>query len=377
MRIAYVHVLPLELYPPAMNTLALLASQPGWEVRAWSSHNTRGSVDWTHHDVIVSRRTTERPDSNIIARSSGYARWHLAAAMELRAFKPEAIIAVEPHSTAAVWLYYSMFNGNAPLFIHHHEYYAPEDYYKAGNRLLRATRHIERDSLLERAVWVSQTNERRLEMFIETHPRLDAKKGRVLPNYPPAEWVARAALAKGEDDSGRTRLLYVGSASFQDTFIREIALWVQQRPNDYSLHVVGSNVSPDIWTWLESLGPVNITTDRAGLSYEELPALMTRFDVGLVLYKGNTLNFVYNVPNKTIEYLACGLEVWFPPEMDGMRDFKSKHSGLRTREVDFKSLSTFSPERIERADVGDFSFTNESASVPLLAALESIGKSAR
>ena len=34
LRVAYVHVLPLEYYPPATNALEVFARQPGWTVRA-------------------------------------------------------------------------------------------------------------------------------------------------------------------------------------------------------------------------------------------------------------------------------------------------------------------------------------------------------
>jgi hypothetical protein len=231
-------------------------------------------------------------------------------------------------------------------------------------RLLRAGRRIERDSLLARAVWVSQTNHARLSLFEKSHPRLRPGAGHVLPNYPPADWVRRARAEVGGSPEV-TRLIYVGAASFEDTFIREAAEWVTANPGSLSLHVTGDNVSRDVWAWLESLGAANITTDRSGVDYDRLPEILSAFDAGLVLYKGNTLNFVHNVPNKAVEYLACGLETWYPREMQGMNSFHEQHPDLPMRELDFRCLPRH-PLRASRKVAGSFPFTCESALEPLV-----------
>jgi hypothetical protein len=375
MKIAFVHVLPLEYYPPATNSLAQFGAKSGWSVRAWSSENERGLKEWSSNGVTVRRPSQGRTASGILARVGGYASWHTRVAIELARWNPDAIIAVEPHSMLAVWAYYSVMRGSASLFIHHHEYYSPEDFLRPGMRLLRTARRLEQDSLLRRAVWVSQTNESRLRMMIATHPRMRNETGRILPNYPPAEWNARGSNVSQAGQTDVTRLVYLGSASFEDTFIREIAAWVSERPADFSMHVVGDNVSPDVWRWLDSLGAPNITTERRGRAYRDIPELLAQFDAGLVLYKGNTLNFVHNVPNKAIEYLACGLEVWYPPEMEAMRVFADAHSTLRMREVDFKSLADADLPGADRVPVDDFPFTCESALAPLIQALDTIAES--
>jgi hypothetical protein len=372
MKLAYVHVLPLEYYPPARNALSLFAAKPGWTVRAWSTDNGRGLPEWRDARVAVRRPRHGDSMDSLLSRMSGYAAWHTRTAVELSRWKPDAIIAVEPHSMLAVWVYYSVMRGSAPLFIHHHEYYSPEDFLRPGMRLLRTARRVERDSLLDRAVWVSQTNEARLRMMIATHPRLRPETGRVLPNYPPAAWIERGRASESQDSSGRTRLVYLGSASFEDTFIREIATLVSERPDRFTLHVVGDNVSPDVWSWIAGLRATNITSDPAGCAYEDVPALLSQFDAGLVLYKGNTLNFVHNVPNKALEYLACGLEVWYPPEMEAMQLFAADNPGQRLKEVDFKTLGSNAMPRSERKVVDEFPFTCELALAPLVTELDAL-----
>jgi hypothetical protein len=171
-----------------------------------------------------------------------------------------------------------------------------------------------------------------------------------------------------------TRLVYVGAASFEDTFIREAAEWVRRHPDVLSLHVTGDNVAADVWEWLESLDAANITTDRKGVDYRLLPSLLSGFDAGLVLYKGNTLNFVHNVPNKATEYLACGLETWYPAEMEGMRAFHESHDDLPMRQLDFRALPS-EPPRARRRPVTSFELTCESALEPLIAEINRVAGS--
>jgi hypothetical protein len=147
---------------------------------------------------------------------------------------------------------------------------------------------------------------------------------------------------------------------------------VAARPDQVSLHLCGHNVRPDVWEWIESLKAPHISTQPAGCDYDALPDLLTQFDVALVLYKGNTLNFVHNVPNKAIEALACGLEVWYPPEMEGMIRFHGNFPGLPLRVVDFRRMEDFLPMPLERFDIDPTAFSAEQAGEPLLQALHGI-----
>lgn len=338
MKVAFVHQLPLEIYPPAANALAILAAQEGWEVRAWSSAGHSGMTAYQHPALAVRRPPYPGVACGSLARLAGFARWHWRVAAELARWRPDAIIAVEPHSAMGVWFYYRLRGGRARLFIHHHEYYAPGDYLKPGNRTTRICHWFEKAGLFGRAEWVSQTNATRLRLLMADCPAVTAAKGRLWPNHPPRAWLARAGR-KAPASGGPLRLVCVGSLSFEDTFIREVAEWVAARPGKVTLHVCGHNVRRDVWDWLASLNAAGISCQPEGCGYDDLPELLADFDVGLVLYKGNTLNFVHNVPNKAVEALVCGLEVWYPPEMAGMRDFQARHPELALREVDFRRLA--------------------------------------
>ena len=377
MKVAYVHVLPLEYYPPSTNLLALMSARQSWNVRAWTTANKRGMPDWKGDGVEIRRIAHPGPGVPLPLRMPGYLAWHLRTAREIAKWKPDVIMSVEPHSALATWMYFRVFRGRAPLFIHHYEYYAPEDFAAPGMRVLRRTMRLERNHLFPRAAWVSQTNAERLRMLRSWNAGVSDDAAAVLPNYPPAKWVSNARGIPAAAASARTRLVYVGSASFDDAFIGEICLWAAERRDTVSLHLCGNNVAPAVWKWIDSLGAANITTDPTGVPYDELPALLRQFDVGLVLYKGNTLNFVHNVPNKAIEYLACELEVWYPRQMEAMRSFHWEHPGLRMREMNFSALPGTASKAPVFVDKSNFPFTAQRVTATLLERMEAAARAER
>jgi hypothetical protein len=322
--------------------------------------------------MAVRRLDYPGPACGSARRLSGFLRWHFMVARELARWNPDAILSIEPHSSLAIWFYYRLFGGSARLFIHHHEYYAPADFRGAGSRTSRLCHYFEKSDLFNRAEWVSQTNEARLRLMQADCATVTLAKGNVWPNYPPAAWIKRAMKGKGgpgKHTNSRLRLIYVGSLSFEDTFIREVCEWVVAHSGEVSLHLCGHNVRPDVWRWIESLEADCISTDPAGCAYDALPELLTQFDVALVLYKGNTLNFIHNVPNKVVEALACGLEVWYPPEMEGMIGFQRDFPELPLRLLDFRRIANSLPPPLKRADSDPMAFSAEPSSARLLRAL--------
>ncbi len=372
MKIAVVHVLPLEYYPPVRNMLKLFAERRGWDIRAWTTSNSRGMRPWSSPAVTVRRPHNAKETSTLPLRLAGYASWHLQTALELRAWKPDAVIYIEPHSALAVSIFYKISRARTPLFIHHHEYYAPEDYEGPGMRVLRATRKLERNGLFPRASWVSQTNDQRLRLLLAERAFIRRESAYSLPNYPPTAWVKSADVSEATVSHEILRIVYVGSASFHDTFIREAVEWAAAHRDTVSLHICGDNVQPNVVSWIRSLASGNVTVNDHGVDYEKLPSFLRSFDVGLVLYRGNTLNFVHNVPNKAVEYLACGLQVWYPGVMEGMVHFHQLHPQENLREMNFEELPAVPPTVMPRPPHDEFPFTAERALRPLIARLEAM-----
>ena len=83
-----------------------------------------------------------------------------------------------------------------------------------------------------------------------------------------------------------------------------------------------------------------------GVEYDRLPEVLANYDVGVILYRCNTTNYKFNASNKLFEYLACGLEVWFPPQMLGVKPYARDDAFPRVMEVDYEKLDTVDLEKM-------------------------------
>ena len=151
-------------------------------------------------------------------------------------------------------------------------------------------------------------------------------------------------------------------------------IYSRTRTNDIPHYKVGKYCKFDeseVWDWLEKERFPNVSYDSSGYRYNDLPRILADFDVGLVIYKGNTTNFIYNVPNKMFEYLVCGLDVWFPKEMKGICNFFNR-TPAPILKLDFTSLDKMIPLDSSTAISETFdrtSLTAEQAFAPLLGQL--------
>jgi hypothetical protein len=256
--------------------------------------------------------------------------------IHLLRYRPDALLYFEPHSSFAAFLYL-LLNHRCRLLIHYHEYREPREYSDPGNRLFGLYHWLERRFLYSKAVWISQTNVDRVRLFLQDVPEVDSQRMRVLPNYPPARWqqfTRQPAAARMP-----LRLVYVGAASVRDTFIAEVVDWVRQQPSEtVTLAVYLSNSDQPTRQMLQAATGCGVTVFPAGVEYAELPEVLRQYDVGLILYRGNTPNYVYNAPNKLFEYLVCGLDVWYPGCMLGIRPYATSQSAPQVLEVDFERL---------------------------------------
>ncbi len=345
MKIAYVHNLPLEYYPPATNLLNCLAGQAEVSVRAYSTENLKQRAEFRSPGIKIIRGRLPGRDAPAILRLFASLWWHVRTAIAVWRFRPDVIFYVEPHSAITVWLLVVVLRRRCRLFIHHHEYYAKQDCKRPGMRLPAIGYWLERRCLFGKAEWVSQTNPDRLSLLSSQCPAVAASVWQVLPNYPPQTWLQHVGAEQAVHPASRQRLIYVGSASFEDTYIREIVLWAAANKEWVNLHICGYNVAQDVWTWLADKQFPNVSCAPDGCAYADLPGLLSEFDVGLVLYKGNTSNFVFNIPNKVFEYLVCGLEVWFPREMKSTVNLLDQTRG-RLRQLDFHTIMEKRPSEL-------------------------------
>jgi hypothetical protein len=381
MKVAILHQLPLEYYPPVTNALQYLSRHSDIQVLAISCENDKDRPAFHNERVQTQRFRFGRRSDSFFRRWKWSLSWHWHAAKALAEFAPDVVLYYEPHSALAAFLYYRWFKGTARLFIHHHEYYAPDDYRKRGNRLTRLNHYFERRYLLLRADWVSQTNSDRLCFFQADHPEIASNKFHVLPNYPPQHWMVESNQSVGRNTDQQptncpeingacsqpaiikssmsetcppqraserpVRLVYVGSVSLHDTFIGPLVEWLQANPTmRIQLDVFAYNTDPTTREFLRKADGEIVRFHDCGVDYDELPVLLRQFDVGVILYRCRTVNYQYNASNKLFEYLMCGLDVWYPPTMIGVKAYARDDVWPRVIEVDFEDMDNLNLEKL-------------------------------
>lgn len=339
------HQLPLEYYPPVTNLIQYFAKEDQFRIQALSSPTPPGMPPFTCENAKIFRCGTfpvPRLKAFFTMLSFG-----LRGLFQILVHRPDAIFYFESHSSLPVILAKRIFRNRTPLFIHYHELYCPEDFQPRGHRMIRSLGEQESRFLYPLADWISQTNPKRLEIFSNLHPTAAEEKLHILPNFPPDSWRGMENNCWRKSSQGfPLRIIYVGALSLEDTYIAQFTSWVASHPELLSLEIYAFRVPDSVEKHLENLNAPNIRVSPQFLPYSRLPETLVDFHVGVVLYKGNTKNFIYNQPNKVFEYLAGGVDVWFPTEMKGMNSLVRRESRPRILPLDFKELESW--------EIGDY-----------------------
>lgn len=339
MRLAIIHELPLEYYPPITNFIEYATTKPNIDLSVFSTHNSRGRTEYHNSAAKICRPNSKITQGLGVLRILNRFRWHFEVARRISKLSPETLLYFEPHSAFAAFLYYKVFGGKAKLFIHHHEYYTISDYLHPQNKTIRYFHRLERSTLYPRANWISQTNSKRLEFFATDHPQIPVDKLRILPNLPPERWSHFSTNARSHSRSKPLKLVYIGSVSLSDTYIEDLVRWVKQKTDkEVTLDVFAYQVDQRTKEFLQANSGSNLFFHSQGIDYNDIPKKLQEFHVGLILYKGNTVNFQHNATNKLFEYLACGLDVWFAEGLRGVEPYCTSHTYPRVLSIRFPDL---------------------------------------
>ena len=337
MRVTVVHWFPLEQFPPAQNLLRFLRDSEQVDACCLTTSNDRGYPDFFVDGCPIFRRNFPGIRMGRLKRLWLLLSFPIWVFIKLWRLKPEVVLYLEPHSAPGVFLY-SVLHPGCRIFIHYHEYRELSHYRERGNLVARVAHRLEQLWLYRRAEWISHTNSDRVDLFLKDVPGVAREKMRVMPNYPPADWLrTRGAAwpAVGEP----LRLFYAGAASFRDTWIREVCEWVLMQPaSEVTLDLMINNSDRETRDWLESIRCDQVGVNTIGIDYAQLPELLRNYHVGLILYRGTTRNYIYNAPNKLFETLVCGLDVWYPPCMLGVKPYDRADVVPRVLETDFEHL---------------------------------------
>ena len=306
-----------------------------FETQVISTHHRGGDwfVNWNSEIYRIGNSY-----GSVIIRYLCYLQFAIIGFCKLLKFKPKAILIYESYSALPVFLYSILFP-KVNILIHYHEFVS-----KVEKRSLSSYSqflYFLENRLLLKAIWVSQTNIERKQKFQELYPQLNEKQLRVFPNYPSKNWAEKGKNRNAEN-SEVVKFIHVGSLGIETTFIREFVEWIQSQNGRATLTVVSQNLENSVRDLIAKSQWVSLI---GNVPYQELPNFISEQQLGVVLYKGHIPNFVYNVPNKVNEYLACGLNVWYSNVLISTQKFAEVNPKYPLYSLDFsKGKELMGPE---------------------------------
>lgn len=367
-KLVIIHFSPIEFYPPVQNLVRVL------ETSNLPDHimllSTKGNVGISQFTPRASKVRIFRLSKSDHRAPAGQRYWHylcffLASTFILLWHRPKKVFYFETISAFPAFFYKKFANPRAQLFIHYHEYTSPREYL-SGMLLVRFFHYLEK-KIYSKAVWISHTNEYRMKLFESDIAPIGIKAKYILPNYPPRSWKHSP-----HSINSPLRIVYVGALSLKTMYTKQFAEWVVAQDELVTWDIYCYNYDEEVANFIRNLGATNILVHQ-GIPYENLPEVICQFDVGVILYNGHIPNYIYNAPNKLFEYLACGLDVWFPKLMETSLDFVRTDTFPKVIALDFDTLNQVEPLRL--VDRSSLSFTAinyfcEDALDPLLSILQ-------
>ena len=350
-KLAILHFNAVELYPPAMNLLKCMGGVTDWKVRAFTlrqqarasgrdDDSRRPFAAGSDHVEVLRYGAAGRKGA---AAYLNYLKHYAGTLLQLIRWRPEVVLYYETLSAPTVYFYKRFLNRRVRVFIHYHEYTSPGEYAEAGPLVRWA--HGKEKWLYPQAEWISHTNEDRIRMFREDMKGIALPALHSFPNYPPASWSVGGPAGAGgraEKHPGTPlRLVYAGALSMDTMYTRELAGWVAGQHGAVTWDIYSGNITPEARAFLREQDGSLIRLHDA-VDYYELPVVMAGYDVGVILYNGHIPNYIYNAPNKLFEYLACGLDIWFPAVMKGCLAFVTSGTYPRISAVDFGKMDELS-----------------------------------
>lgn len=331
-----VHFQPLEKYPPVINFIRFAAERQHDEQRLQviTTHPGKGKLTVDFPGVQVCRLVTWKR-SGRISRLAFYILFNIKSLWALIKTRPSRILYYETLSSFAPWFYKTFINRKAQVFIHYHEYTTTEEY--ATGMLLAKWLHKKERKLYSFATWISHTNPDRMQFFLQDVNSSVPLRTHIMPNYPSGIWLKQSVrVAKNHD--ARIGFVYVGALSINNMHTREMAEFAASHKNECYWHIYSDNHDEEALEFLQSLQAENIEF-KGGVLYDDLPAILPAYDIGVILYTGNTANYAYNAPNKFFEYVSCGLNVWYPKGMKGLYAYEQPIEKPWVRCMDFNELT--------------------------------------
>lgn len=352
-----IHFQPLELYPPACNLLDYLVKHQENKIIVATTENRKekqlSAYSNPSERLLIRRTKGISPYSPF--RLFQYLFFYLKCLSLLLRYQPKSILYFETLSSWPALTYKKMKGGAVKLLAHYHEYLNPKEY--AHNMWLVKTLHRQEAKMYQHSYsWISQTNEVRLKKIILDNnlENIDGEMLHTMPNYPSKNW----ATSKTDfGSSGKIRLVYVGAVGYDSMYLKEVVDWVIKNRNYFTLDLYSYNIDGKAREFLCSIQDNSIRF-HGTVNYKDLPLLLKDYDIGLVIYKPVSDNWIDNAPNKIFEYLACGLDVWFSKTMTYSLKLTKEKSFPKIIPVDFERLDEFDFRKVINRDGLSYKETN-------------------
>lgn len=340
-RLAIVHWFPLEQFPPAQNLINFFTDHAEFQVLCCSTIKKGEKFTYSNSKALIHRTKFPSRDYGRIARLIYFLFFPISTFLKLLFFRPHSILYLEPHSAPAIFLYSLLFP-DCRLFAHYHEYREPQHLSARGNSLAKIGNWFEKVWLYRKLEWISQTNEDRIRLFLADYPNVNPNKLHSLPNMPPRKWLTEINHISKDTDH-RLKLVYIGAISLHDTYLESLLKWFSNFKNDnITLDLYINNIDQATDIFLANSKQQGLTVHLGGVPYNQLPTILPNYDIGLIIYRCNTMNYVYNAPNKLFEYLMCGLNVIYPKQMLGVAPYAREDSSPWVKAIDFEKIHELS-----------------------------------
>lgn len=334
-KIFVVHYYPLEYFPPVTNLLNVISGRH--QVSVVTTEKDSALREYDNSDIKIYRPVSTRLKKNRLLNLISYIYFTLFALLKILLLRPDILVYYESISALAPYIYKRYINKSVKLYIHYHEYMTPEEYARPGMQISRFNHVREKVWLYNYAYSISHTNYKRVEFFLHDNPSVNVNLCRVLPNYPPKSWHVKSK----SHDNEVIRCVYVGSLSIEDMYIVEFCNWINQQNGRVLFDVFAFNYKQSVADYLNTLNSPYVVFHDTGVEYSDIPHLLSKYNVGLLLYKPKNKNVVFSEPNKLFEYLICGLDVWYPVEMELINNLRINSFQSKLQVLNFRKLDDF------------------------------------
>jgi hypothetical protein len=346
-KIAILHWFPLEQFPPAQNLIDTLSSSKHFDILCCTTRRPSDDKLFKNYGVAIRRTIFPSIDKILSRRIFRFLIYHIVCFFSVLLYRPKVLLYYEPHSALAA-CFCLFLNRRCRLLIHYHEYREPRHFLDRGNSLARLGHWLEKKWLFRKAEWISHTNHDRIRLFLGDYPQVSPSKMHSLPNLPPRSWIATKEQTPKSSD-GTLRLIYIGAISLKDTYLEPLLKWFRNIHSDkVTLDLFINNIDPETKKFLANYCQEGLSIHLGGVPYDHLPNILPKYDIGLILYRCNTINYVYNAPNKLFEYLTCGLSVIYPNQMLGVLPYARSDCSPWVKSIDFENLYKLSIDEINK-----------------------------